>query len=55
MDILKILFIIFILYVLFDLFFGHGELHIRLGKKELPILNLKIGNSEDTDKEKGSN
>jgi hypothetical protein len=53
MYILKITLLVFFAYVFFDLFFGNGSLNLRLGKKENPILRLKIG--KDEEKEEGSN
>jgi hypothetical protein len=51
MYILKITLLVFFAYVFFDLFFGNGSLNLRLGKKENPILRLKIG--KDEEKEEG--
>jgi hypothetical protein len=51
MYILKITLLVFFAYVFFELFFGNGSLNLRLGKKENPILRLKIG--KDEEKEEG--
>lgn len=51
MGILKLFLLIFFGYIFFELFFGNGSLNLRLGKKEKPILRLKIGNDEE--KEEG--
>lgn len=55
MDIFKLILLAFFAYVFFDLFVGGGSLHLRLGRKEKPILKLKIGDVEnqDTEKEEG--
>ena len=53
MYILKITLLVFFAYIFFELFFGNGSLNLRLGKKENPILRLKIGKDEDTEKEEG--
>lgn len=51
MYILKITLLVLFAYVFFELFFGNGSLNLRLGKKENPILRLKIG--KDEEKEEG--
>jgi hypothetical protein len=53
MGILKLFLLIFFGYIFFELFFGNGSLNLRLGKKEKPILRLKIGRDEDAEKEEG--
>jgi hypothetical protein len=51
MYILKITLLVFFAYIFLELFFGNGSLNLRLGKKENPILRLKIG--KDEEKEEG--
>lgn len=57
MSILKLILLTCLAYVFFDLFVGGGSLNLRLGRKDKPILRLKIGDLEETkdeEKEKGS-
>lgn len=56
MGILKLFLLIFFGYIFFELFFGNGSLNLRLGKKEKPILRLKIGDGDGDgdEKEEGS-
>jgi hypothetical protein len=51
MYILKITLLVFFAYIFLELFFGNESLNLRLGKKENPILRLKIG--KDEEKEEG--
>lgn len=55
MDILRLLFLALMAFVFFALFFGHGSLKLRLGRKEKPILRFRMGDFEDEEKEEGSN
>lgn len=55
MGIFRLILLAFFAYIFFDLFIGGGSLQLRLGRKEKPILKLKIGDLEnqDTEKEEG--
>ena len=51
MEILRLLFLAFTSFIFFSLLMGYGSFRLRLGKKEKPILDLRIGDCEDNEKE----
>lgn len=40
------------MFVTVSLLMGYGELKLRIGKKEKPILTINLGDSEETKKDK---